>query len=176
MINFFTVEASRLYDLVGRQRMMSNIWAMLTRQSQRLLDLETIRHSINVTNRHYIGIQTVPIEQIRGSEGRSREFDVHFRPRQLYTEERWINIAVAQRQGHPLPPVELIRIGDVYFVRDGHHRISVARAMGQEQIEATVTVWETTGTLPWESPVVCNIAGSTLSGAETCVYENCVTC
>lgn len=67
-------------------------------------------------------------------------------------------MAVAQQQGRSLPPVELIQIGEVYFVRDGHHRISVAQTMGQEQIEATVTVWETTGTLPWEPQVVCSVA------------------
>jgi hypothetical protein len=49
-----------------------------------------------------------------------------------------------------LPAVDLIQIGDVYFVRDGHHRISVGRAMGQEIIDAEVTVWEVAGPLPWE--------------------------
>jgi hypothetical protein len=53
--------------------------------------------------------------------------------------------------GDPLPPVELIQVGSVYFVRDGHHRISVARAMGQQEIEAVVTVWQTADILPWES-------------------------
>ncbi len=153
MSKVFTIEALRLYDVVRHQGVLSKLWSMLTGHSRRLLDLETVRHAINVTNRHYIGIQTVPMTQIRGSEGRSREFDTRFRPRQSYTKERWINLAVVHRQGRSLPPVELIQIGDVYFVRDGHHRISVAQAMGQEQIEATVTVWETGGTLPWEPPV-----------------------
>jgi len=88
--------------------------------------------------------------QIRGSEGRSREFDAYFRPLQTHTKHRWVNIAVAQQEGQPLPPVELIQIGDVYFVRDGHHRISVAHVLGQEEIEAEVTLWETTGPLPWK--------------------------
>jgi hypothetical protein len=127
----------------------------LTRQSQNLLDLETIRQKVNVSNRHYAGIRTVSIEKIQGSEGRSREFDRHFHPLQSHTKERWLNLAVAQQQGRVLPAVELIRIGEIYFVRDGHHRISVAQTMGQEQIEATVTVWETTNTLPWVPQVVC---------------------
>ena len=109
-----------------------------------------------MSNRHYIGLQTVCIDQIRGSEGRSREFDAHFRPRQSYTQGRWVNIAVAWKEGRSLPPVELIQVGDVYFVRDGHHRVSVAQAMGQEQIEAVVTVWEITGSLPWKPQIVCN--------------------
>jgi len=157
VISFITTEALRLYDVAHQQGVLSNFWSTLTRHTQRLLDLETIRRKVNVSNRHYIGLQTVRIAQIRGSEGRSREFDAHFRPRQTHTKERWVNVAVAQSQGHPLPPVELIQIGDIYFVRDGHHRISVAQAMGQEQIEAFVTVWETTGALPWKPQVVCSV-------------------
>jgi uncharacterized ParB-like nuclease family protein len=52
--------------------------------------------------------------------------------------------------GRELPPVELVQLGDLYFVRDGHHRISVAQAMGQESIEAEVIVWQAEGLLPWE--------------------------
>ena len=55
--------------------------------------------------------------------------------------------------GDIAPPVELIQVGDLYFVRDGHHRISVARAMGQEAIEAKVTAWHVVGSLPWEQRV-----------------------
>jgi len=55
--------------------------------------------------------------------------------------------------GTPLPPVELVQVGDVYFVRDGHHRISVARTVGQRDIEAEVTVWHVDGPLPWEEPL-----------------------
>jgi hypothetical protein len=59
-------------------------------------------------------------------------------------------VAEAMYMGVPLPPVHLIQVGDVYFVRDGHHRISVAKALGQTQIEANVTVWNVAGALPWE--------------------------
>lgn len=166
MINFITTEALRLYDVVHQQGMLSNFWSTLTRQSQHLLDLETIRRTVKVSNRHYIGLQTVCIEQIRGSEGRSREFDAHFRPLKSHTQERWVNIAVAQKEGRPLPSVDLIQIGGIYFVRDGHHRISVARAMGQEQIEATVTVWETSGTPLRKSQFVCSLGGEYPSWCE----------
>jgi len=156
VVSYFTVEASRLYDLARKQGVMGKIWSTLTRHSQNLLDLETTCRKVDVSNRHYAGVQTVAIEQIQGSEGRSREFDMHFHPLQSYTRERWLNMAVAQKQGRSLPPVELIRIGDIYFVRDGHHHISVAQMLGQEQIEAIVTVWETTGTLPWKPQVACD--------------------
>jgi hypothetical protein len=55
-----------------------------------------------------------------------------------------MRIAVAQQMGKTMPPVELIRVGNAYFVRDGHHRISVAQALGQEEVDAQITVWEAT--------------------------------
>jgi hypothetical protein len=96
------------------------------------------------------GNQQVPITQIQGSEGRSGDFDREFRPLQDRTRERWLSVAAARQQGKALPPVELIQVGPIYFVRDGHHRISVARALGQQAIEARVLVWQVTGPLPWE--------------------------
>jgi hypothetical protein len=73
-----------------------------------------------------------------GSEGRVDDFDSAFNPLTAHTRDRWIGIAVARRQGTVLPPVELIQVGDVYYVRDGHHRISVAKAEGQAEIEARI--------------------------------------
>ena len=65
--------------------------------------------------------------------------------------ERWLRIATARWRGMPLPPVDLVQVRDCYFVQDGHHRISVARALGQTNIEARVTVWHVSGPLPWET-------------------------
>ena len=64
-----------------------------------------------------------------------------------------MSVAGARIQDVPLPPVDLIQVGDRYFVRDGHHRISVARTFGQHFIEAETTVYEMAGPLPWEKPV-----------------------
>ena len=83
-------------------------------------------------------IVTVAIEKIVGSEGRVRDFDKAFRPLVNHTRDRWVSIAIAHHQGVDLPPVELIRVGDEYYVRDGHHRISVAKTFGQATIEAIV--------------------------------------
>ncbi len=93
-------------------------------------------------NSHYAGLRVVPIHQIQGSEGRRDEFDVDFRPLQERTVGRWLGIAAVQlRNAATLPPVELVQVGDVFFVRDGHHRISVARALGRVYIDAEVRVW-----------------------------------
>jgi len=95
----------------------------------------------------------VPIEQIWGSEGRSADFDALFYPRQGHSQGRWVSIAAARMMGLVLAPVELIQVGAGYFVRDGHHRISVARALGEQYIEAEVTVWQVSRPLPGKQPV-----------------------
>lgn len=91
--------------------------------------------------RRLSGIQLIPLNQIRGSEGRNHDFDTAFRPRQAHTLDRWVHIAVAHAQGISLPPVDLIQVGHTYYVRDGHHRISVAHARGQAEIEAQLSRW-----------------------------------
>ncbi len=84
------------------------------------------------------GILFVPISRIVGSEGRSEDFDAEFHPLKTHNQDRWISIAVARRMGIALSPVELVQDEEYYYVRDGHHRISVARAMGQVEIEARI--------------------------------------
>jgi hypothetical protein len=123
-----------------------------SRDSRRLLDLSEIGGTCCVKARHYAGLHTVPIEQIQGSEGRSNDFDRDFHPLQDHCMSRWLRVAKARDQDKVLPPVVLVQIGDVHFVRDGHHRISVARALGQLDIEAEVTVWKVAGPLPWDAP------------------------
>jgi hypothetical protein len=134
--------ASALYERSCGAGRVGQIWAKLRGQSRRLLDLTAVAASCQISNRHTAGIQTVPIDQIRGSEGRCEDFDRAFHPLKAHTEERWVSVARAYMRGLSLPPVELIKIGAVYFVRDGHHRISAAAALGQQEIDAQVTVWQ----------------------------------
>jgi hypothetical protein len=99
---------------------------------------ETSKYTSPQAPRH-LGLQAVSIDKIVGSEGRFREFDRDFLPRQPQTRDRWVSIAKAYYKQVTLPPVELLKIGDEYFVRDGNHRISVARSRGQIYIDADVT-------------------------------------
>lgn len=137
-----TYEAVALYERAYQHSEWHRIAARLLGRSARLLDLNQIVAGGTVSARHYLGTQTVPLRQIRGTEGQRNAFDDAFHPLATRTRGRWLSIASAWLQGASLPPVDLIRLGDVYFVRDGHHRISVARALGQQEIDATVTVWE----------------------------------
>jgi hypothetical protein len=144
--------AVTLYVRSRRHGQRGSFWSSRSRDSRHLLDLSKIEGGCQVDSRCYAGLHTVPIEQIRGSEGRSDDFDRHFHPLQDHCMSRWLRVARARDQDKVLPPVVLIQVGDVYFVRDGHHRISVARALGQLDIEAEVTVWHVSGPLPWEVP------------------------
>lgn len=131
----------------GQQRLL---WSMLTGRSRSLLHLASVEACCGVRSCCNVGLRKVPIAQIRGSEGRAGDFDCDFNPLQKHTQDRWLAIAAARRQGRVLPPVALIQVGDVYFVRDGHHRISVARALGHLTIEATVKIWQMDKPVPWD--------------------------
>ena len=90
-----------------------------------------------------LGLQTIPIDSIVGSVDRGREFDRRFRPRSDRVRPRWERIAAAQRRGEGMPPIVVYRIGELHFVSDGHHRVSVARARGDREIDAYVTQIQT---------------------------------
>ena len=114
-------------------------------QSRYLAALSELPSHGQVSSRSSAGRHMVQIDRIKGSVSKNRNFDRDFNPLQERTKHRWVSIAKAWQQGKNLPVVELIQVGDDYFVRDGHHRISVARALGLEEIEAEVTVWQLAG-------------------------------
>lgn len=135
-------DARRLYERVWLSGRLSRLWARLTGQPSHLLTLAEVTADPAAGNCYSAGWQLVPISQIQGSQGRCLDFDRHFYPRRDHLSNRWMGVAAAHLLGVALPPVELIRVGDIYFVRDGHHRISVAKALGQLEINAEVRVWE----------------------------------
>ena len=88
---------------------------------------------------HDLGLQMIALESIVGTVNRgSGDFDRFFRPRSRRLQSRWQRIAAARRRGEPMPPIDVYRIGELHFVQDGHHRVSVARAAGDTTIEARV--------------------------------------
>jgi hypothetical protein len=139
--------AEEFRRLQGKAR-RGQLWSAVTGRRHELLNLYEVQQGIKVESRTHAGLQMAPIAKIRGSEGRSNDFDADFRPLNGHSKDRWVNIAVARLNDEPLPAVQLVQINDTYFVRDGHHRISVAKTAGQLEIEAEVTVWH--GTRPVE--------------------------
>jgi len=114
----------------------------LRKKSNHLLDLRCVAEAGQVQSRYYGGMEIVAIEQIKGSEGRVEDFDRAFNPLHERNRSRWLKIASLRLSGEALPPVDLVHMGDAYFVRDGHHRISVARALGEKFIDAEVIHWD----------------------------------
>ena len=134
-----TEMAFRKFAVAHRRARWRRFWLKLFRRPVQTQSLKHLESAKVVLESHYRGISAVPIAQIRGSENRSHDFDDRFYPLQGHSEERWLNIARAMLQDQALPPVELIKVGETYYVRDGHHRISVARIFGQQAIDAIVT-------------------------------------
>jgi hypothetical protein len=107
--------------------------------SNELLPFDEVRARLPLKGQRSLGFQQVPIDKIIGSQGRYHDFDRAFLPRQTHTKDRWISISTARYQHVALPPVDLYKMGEVYFVRDGNHRVSVARERGQKYVDAYVT-------------------------------------
>ena len=143
--------ANHLFAQARTRARRGQFWSSLTGCTAGLLALEQVRAACTVQAESDGGVCAVPISQIRGSEGRSHCFDRHFEPLSDHTQERWLKIAMARQQGKAIPLVALVQVGEFYFVQDGHHRISVARALSQKTIEARVIVWQVSGPLPWET-------------------------
>lgn len=109
---------------------------------ENLLSFEEIRDKLKIRGQHYTGLQAIPIDKIAGTVGRYQEFNRAFLPTQDFIRDRWKAVyEVAHAQG--FPPIDVYKIGDVYFVRDGHHRVSVLKELGATTIEATVTELDT---------------------------------
>jgi hypothetical protein len=104
-----------------------------------ILPFEEVVDALGRVSEEDLGLQTVPLDSIVGSVDRTRDFDRDFRPTTQRVRSRWQRIAEAQRRGESLPAVSLYRIGDLHFVRDGHHRVSVARSLARTDIDAYVT-------------------------------------
>ena len=119
---------------------LHRLWAWITRHPTHLLDLDETLKSGEIIGSHYAGLKPVEIDEIHGTQGKGDVFDDSFYPKRDITRSRWLSIAKAKLYGKELPPVDLIFVDGVYYVRDGHHRISVSRVMGQDFIDAQITI------------------------------------
>ena len=115
-----------------------SLLSWFTQSSNELLPYDEVRKRLTLHGQHYLGMREIPLDNIIGSVGRYNDFDKEFLPRRSATRSRWISIDSAQLQDVILPPIEVYKIGEVYFVKDGNHRVSVARARKQSFIDAEV--------------------------------------
>ncbi|MCL2042560.1 MAG: transcriptional regulator [Treponema sp.] len=116
----------------------SEIQHLMHADRNRLLSFHDVNDILKPRNQVYMGCQTVPIKLIVGSEGRYRDFNRYFLPKSDHLRSRWQRVDEAHLQDIILPSIQLYEIGGVYFVRDGNHRVSVAKAQHVEFIDAEV--------------------------------------
>jgi hypothetical protein len=125
-----------------RRQVLSRLAAWLRRAPDDvniMLPFDEVVAALGRLGERRLGLQVITLDSIVGSVDRSREFDRRFRPTSGQVRERWQRLALAQRRGEPIPPIEVYRVGDMHFVVDGHHRVSVAHALGLKTIDAYVT-------------------------------------
>lgn len=146
----FTGLAAHDFERAYQKGFFRAILKDLSGKKSGLLSLDKVRRSLSFKGEVDKGLQAVEIEKIIGSLNRYQDFDESFLPRQTHTRNRWQNIDKALLRGEYLPPVDLYKIGDFYFVSDGNHRVSVARQKGQKFIDAHVVELELPFTI--ESP------------------------
>ncbi len=127
------------FSKVRNKALVNSLQHFLSPEETQLISLNDIKEMLHPDNEVYVGMKTVPVENIIGSEGRYNDFDNLFFPKHSHLKNRWLNIDKAYMKGVILPAVTLYEIGGVYFVRDGNHRVSVAKARGVEFIDAEVT-------------------------------------
>ncbi len=136
------VTARNLFDRMYFMAKLKAFIARLLGQSRELRMLDEIDQR-QVTDRHLLERQAIPLKRIVGSEGRSEEYDRDFLPRHRRDRERWVSVAAGMiRNMTQFSPIHVIQVGDDYYIQDGHHRVSVARALNYLFIDADVTVWE----------------------------------
>jgi len=143
---FSAADAQGDFSRARRARLLADIGRRLRREPDDvglILPFEEVIEALGVVGREDRGLQIVPLDAIVGTVDRAADFDRGFRPTSPRLRSRWERIAAAQRRGESLPPISLYRVGDLYFVRDGHHRVSVAKSLGREDIDAYVVEIQT---------------------------------
>src|SRR5918994_1643358 len=133
-------QADKDFSRARRRAFLKRVGAYLRKDpaSNQLLSFDEVRSTLGAVEQAYLGMRVVPETKIVGSVGRHREFDRAFLPSKPSLGGRWKKIDQAVLRAEELPPVSLYKIGDAYFVKDGNHRVSVARQQGIEMIDAEV--------------------------------------
>src|SRR4051794_22190635 len=139
---FPDADAEMDFEREWRRRAIARIAARLRFQpddTSVMLPFEDVVAALGRVSETDLGLQVIPLDSIVGTvDGTSQTFDRSFRPASHQIRGRWQRIAAARRRGVAMPPIDVYRVADMHFVRDGHHRVSVARALGESTIEARV--------------------------------------
>lgn len=137
------IEARERFRRSLTRAQIADLLGLMTGDSTDLVNYDEVAKRLHARQQIDLGTEMVPLDRIVGSVGRYRDFTRTFLPRAGISLERWAGVDAAMHSMEGLPPVELFKIGEVYFVKDGNHRVSVARANGLQHIEAYVTELKT---------------------------------
>jgi len=139
---FYQADAQHDFIRARRHAVLSRLANWLRREPDdvnMVLPFDEVVAALGKEGETRLGLQMIKLDSIVGSVDKTREFDRRFRPRTGRSKQRWERLAVATRRGETMQPIEVYRVGDLHFVSDGHHRVSVAHALGLDTIEANVT-------------------------------------
>lgn len=138
---FPSVDAEHDFLRARRRQVLSRLAARLRLEPDevsQILPFDEVVAALGRTGERRLGLQMIRLDSVVGSVDRTNEFDRWFRPRSGRSRERWERLARAHRRGEPIPPIAVYRVGELHFVRDGHHRVSVALALRLRTIDAYV--------------------------------------
>ena len=141
------------FDSARLAALMGDLLAVLTGRETDLLSFDEVREELHLRRFVDRGLRQVPLDRIVGSLGREHDFNRAFLPRTDAVRDRWREVTALAEGPAGFPAVELYQVGGAYFVADGHHRVSVARTMGAESIEARVKEFVTTVPLGPEASI-----------------------
>ena len=137
-MNFAESQASEDFSKARNKAFFNEIQHFLSPEEAKLISLNDIKQIIKPSNETYVGMKVIPIDKIVGSEGRYNDFDNKFFPKKSLLKNRWAHVDEAAIQSIILPPIKVYELAGLYFVRDGNHRVSVAKSRGTEFIDAEV--------------------------------------
>lgn len=137
-MDFSSQQAEEDFSKARNKAFINEIQHLLAPEEVKLISLNDIKQLVKPINETYVGMKVVPIAKIVGSEGRYKDFDNHFFPKSSHLKARWEHVDEAHLNSIDLPPIKVYEISGLYFVRDGNHRVSVAKAKGVEFIDAEV--------------------------------------
>ncbi|MBP5162983.1 MAG: transcriptional regulator [Spirochaetales bacterium] len=152
MADHFTVTGD--FIKAHRHAVFQGIFSTFRWHNPDLLSFYEVTKLIKPEAESYRGMQVIPVKQIIGSENRYHDFSSAFYPKNTHLEKRWESVDAARLDDIVLPPISVYKLGDTYFVRDGNHRVSVARSKGVEFIDAEVV--ELTSKIPLEEGITLN--------------------
>ena len=135
------IRAAEDFDAARFRAFRRAVRNALTGRARRLVELDSVLEAAGAEGRSFGGVQEIPIDKIVGtaaSPAKASDFDPAFLPATRRLRDRWTRVYTAMVEGDELPPIDVYRVGEGYYVIDGHHRVSVARSIGRDTINARV--------------------------------------